>query len=97
MEKLKEFLKSETSGGVLLLVFAFAAIVCANTSLSDFYFEFLQTIVSVQFGEFALNKPLLLWVNDGLMAVFFTLVGLEVKKSCLKVRFQVIRKLFFLR
>ncbi|HDL3362297.1 TPA: Na+/H+ antiporter NhaA, partial [Mannheimia haemolytica] len=41
MEKLKEFLKSEASGGVLLLVFAFAAIVCANTSLRDFYFEFL--------------------------------------------------------
>ncbi|MEE3700789.1 Na+/H+ antiporter NhaA [Mannheimia haemolytica] len=95
MEKLKEFLKSEASGGVLLLVFAFAAIVCANTSLSDFYFEFLQTIVSVQFGEFALNKPLLLWVNDGLMAVFFTLVGLEVKKELFEGSLSSYKKAIF--
>ncbi|HDL3309190.1 TPA: Na+/H+ antiporter NhaA [Mannheimia haemolytica] len=95
MEKLKEFLKSEASGGVLLLVFAFAAIVCANTSLSDFYFEFLQTIVSVQFGEFALNKPLLLWVNDGLMAVLFTLVGLEVKKELFEGSLSSYKKAIF--
>lgn len=81
MVKLKEFFKSEASGGILLLIFAFAAILCANTSLSDFYFDFLQTPVKLQFGEFALNKPLLLWVNDGFMAVFFTLIGLEVKKE----------------
>ncbi|HDL6054614.1 TPA: Na+/H+ antiporter NhaA, partial [Mannheimia haemolytica] len=86
---------SEASGGVLLLVFAFAAIVCANTSLSDFYFEFLQTIVSVQFGEFALNKPLLLWVNDGLMAVFFTLVGLEVKKELFEGSLSSYKKAIF--
>lgn len=49
--------------------------------MSDFYFDFLQTPVKLQFGEFALNKPLLLWVNDGFMAVFFTLIGLEVKKE----------------
>ncbi|HDL5229118.1 TPA: Na+/H+ antiporter NhaA, partial [Mannheimia haemolytica] len=78
-----------------LLVFAFAAIVCANTSLSDFYFEFLQTIVSVQFGEFALNKPLLLWVNDGLMAVFFTLVGLEVKKELFEGSLSSYKKAIF--
>ncbi|HDL5602328.1 TPA: Na+/H+ antiporter NhaA, partial [Mannheimia haemolytica] len=76
-------------------VFAFAAIVCANTSLSDFYFEFLQTIVSVQFGEFALNKPLLLWVNDGLMAVFFTLVGLEVKKELFEGSLSSYKKAIF--
>lgn len=81
MIKLKEFFKSEASGGVLLLIFAFAAILCANTALSDFYFDFLQTPVKLQFGDFALNKPLLLWVNDGFMAVFFTLIGLEVKKE----------------
>ncbi|HDZ6759871.1 TPA: Na+/H+ antiporter NhaA, partial [Mannheimia haemolytica] len=73
----------------------FAAIVCANTSLSDFYFEFLQTIVSVQFGEFALNKPLLLWVNDGLMAVFFTLVGLEVKKELFEGSLSSYKKAIF--
>lgn len=95
MEKLKAFLKSESSGGVLLLIFAFAAIVCANTELSDFYFEFLQTIFSVQFGEYALKKPLLLWINDGLMAVFFTLVGLEVKKEMFEGSLSSYKKAIF--
>ncbi|HDL3361186.1 TPA: Na+/H+ antiporter NhaA, partial [Mannheimia haemolytica] len=57
--------------------------------------EFLQTIVSVQFGEFALNKPLLLWVNDGLMAVFFTLVGLEVKKELFEGSLSSYKKAIF--
>lgn len=95
MEKLKAFLKSEASGGILLLIFAFAAILCANTALSDPYFEFLQTTVSVQFGEFALNKPLLLWINDGLMAVFFALVGLEVKKELFEGSLSSYKKAIF--
>ncbi|HGO5854314.1 TPA: Na+/H+ antiporter NhaA [Mannheimia haemolytica] len=95
MEKLKAFFKSEASGGILLLIFAFAAIVCANTSLSDTYFDFLQTTVSVQFGEFALSKPLLLWVNDGLMAVFFALVGVEVKKELFEGSLSSYKKAIF--
>lgn len=95
MEKLKTFFKSEASGGVLLLIFAFAAILCANTSLSDFYFEFLQTTFIVQFGEFALNKPLLLWINDGLMAVFFALVGLEVKRELFEGSLSSYKKAIF--
>ncbi|QLB19649.1 Na+/H+ antiporter NhaA [Mannheimia granulomatis] len=95
MVKIKEFFKSEAAGGILLLIFAFAAIVCANTSLSDFYFEFLQTTVSLQFGEFALNKPLLLWINDGLMAVFFALVGLEVKKELFEGSLSSYKKAIF--
>ncbi|QLB41526.1 Na+/H+ antiporter NhaA [Mannheimia pernigra] len=81
MGRLLLLLKSEAAGGILLLIFAFAAIILANSSLSDVYFDFLQSNVSFQFGDFALTKPLLLWINDGLMAVFFTLVGLEVKKE----------------
>ncbi|HHW7567778.1 TPA: Na+/H+ antiporter NhaA [Mannheimia haemolytica] len=95
MEKLKAFFKSEASGGILLLIFAFAAIVCANTSLSDTYFDFLQTTVRVQFGEFALSKPLLLWVNDGLMAVFFALVGVEVKKELFEGSLSSYKKAIF--
>ncbi|HHW7570420.1 TPA: Na+/H+ antiporter NhaA [Mannheimia haemolytica] len=95
MEKWKAFFKSEASGGILLLIFAFAAIVCANTSLSDTYFDFLQTTVSVQFGEFALSKPLLLWVNDGLMAVFFALVGVEVKKELFEGSLSSYKKAIF--
>lgn len=81
MGRLLLLLKSEASGGILLLIFACAAIMLANSPWSDGYFDFLQTIVSLQFGNFVLAKPLLLWINDGLMAIFFTFVGLEVKKE----------------
>ncbi|MFA9489007.1 MULTISPECIES: Na+/H+ antiporter NhaA [unclassified Mannheimia] len=81
MGRLLLLLKSEAAGGILLLIFAFTAIILANSSLNDVYFDFLQTKVSFQFGNFVLAKPLLLWINDGLMAIFFTLIGLEVKKE----------------
>lgn len=78
------FLKQEAAGGILLFIFATLAIVLANTPFSDLYFSFLQTPVSVQIGTFIINKPLLMWVNDGLMAVFFMLVGMEVKRELLE-------------
>ncbi|MGY4676494.1 Na+/H+ antiporter NhaA [Pasteurella sp. P03HT] len=78
------FLKQEAAGGILLFIFATLAIVLANTPFSDLYFSFLQTPVSVQIGTFMINKPLLMWVNDGLMAVFFMLVGMEVKRELLE-------------
>ncbi|UEA16769.1 Na+/H+ antiporter NhaA [Pasteurella canis] len=78
------FLKQEAAGGILLFIFATLAIILANTPLSDLYFSFLQTPVSVQIGTFIINKPLLMWVNDGLMAIFFMLVGMEVKRELLE-------------
>lgn len=78
-----------------MLIFAFAAIILANSSLSDTYFDFLQTNVSFQFGTFALTKPLLLWINDGLMAIFFTLVGLEVKRELFEGSLSSLRNAIF--
>ncbi|MEG9475159.1 Na+/H+ antiporter NhaA [Mannheimia indoligenes] len=95
MGRLLLLLKSEAAGGILLLIFAFAAIILANSSLSDTYFDFLQTNVSFQFGTFALTKPLLLWINDGLMAVFFTLVGLEVKRELFEGSLSSLRNAIF--
>ena len=84
MQRIQKFFQSEASGGVLLLIFALMAIVLANTALSENYFHFLDIPVSVQFGAFSIAKPLLMWVNDGFMAVFFVLVGMEVKREMLE-------------
>jgi len=84
MGGIKEFLKHEASGGILLMIATIAALLCQNTFLSDFYNEFLKTKFTVSFGEYGLSKPLILWVNDGLMAVFFFLIGLELKREVLE-------------
>lgn len=84
VQRLKQFFKQESSGGVLLLIFALLAMLCANSPLRQFYFDFLDVHVSVQFGQFGLNKTFIHWVNDGFMAVFFILVGMEVKRELLE-------------
>lgn len=76
-----KFLKLESSGGIILLTTSVLALIFANSVLSPYYFSLLNTPVIVQFGEQGITKPFLLWVNDGLMAVFFVLVGLEVKRE----------------
>lgn len=81
-QRLQQFFSSEPAGGILLLIATFLAITLANFSITaDFYQQLLHTTMAFQFGEFRLQKPLLLWINDGLMAIFFLLIGLEVKKE----------------
>ncbi len=78
------FLKMESSGGILLMMAALVAIVFANTGLVAYYELLLSTPVEVRIGALQIAKPLLLWINDGLMAVFFFLVGLELKREMLE-------------
>jgi len=73
-------------GGVLLMTAALAALVMDNSPLSSLYDALLTTPVVVQVGAGGIEKPLLLWINDGLMAVFFFLVGLEIKREILEGR-----------
>ena len=80
-DALAEFLRMESAGGLLLLVAAFLALLIANSPLAGLYNSLLNTPVAVQIGALAINKPLLLWINDGLMAVFFFLIGLEIKRE----------------
>lgn len=78
------FLSKETLGGMLLMVGAAAALLISNSPLYEGYKAFLDIPVSVSVSAFNIDKPLLLWVNDGLMAVFFFLVGLEIKREVLE-------------
>ena len=81
IDALRDFVKLESAGGALLLVASIAALVIANSPFASLYGALLDTRVAVQVGALEIAKPLLLWINDGLMAVFFFLVGLEIKRE----------------
>jgi len=77
----REFLRLESTGGLILVMSAILALVLANSPLADSYVKLLSLNITVMVESFGVSKPLLLWVNDGLMAVFFLLVGLELKRE----------------
>ncbi|WP_192881896.1 Na+/H+ antiporter NhaA [Haemophilus haemolyticus] len=81
VQLIQRFLKFESAGGILLLFSAAVAMLLANSPLSSQYNDFLNLPVSLQIGSFSINKTLIHWINDGFMAVFFVLVGMEVKKE----------------
>ncbi len=81
---IRDFIKLESAGGILLFGAAVAAMVAANSPLAGIYASLLETVVAVQVADLVINKPLLLWVNDGLMALFFFVIGLEVKREILE-------------
>jgi NhaA family Na+:H+ antiporter len=91
----QKFVKIESFSGILLLLAAIVALVWANSSLGDSY----QSLWQYEFGftseNFELNKPLLLWINDGLMAIFFFLIGLEIKREFLIGELNSVKKLAF--
>ena len=78
---LQEFLARETSAGIVLFIAAVLAMIAVNSAFSPLYLAFLNIPVAIQFGALEIAKPLSLWINDGLMAIFFFLVGLEVKRE----------------
>lgn len=84
VEKIREFLRMEAAGGILLMGAAVVAILWANSPAGQAYTRLLAMPVAVQVGGAQLAKPLLLWINDGLMAVFFLLVGLEIKREVIE-------------
>lgn len=84
MKIINDFIHKESSAGLLLIFVTILALLLQNSFLSDFYTSFLHTHVEVRFGDLQIAKPLLLWVNDGLMAIFFFLIGLEVKREVLE-------------
>ena len=83
MSMVQKFLRLETAGGFLLMAALVLAMVAENSAFKPFYDLLLSTPVELRFGQLQLAKPLLLWINDALMAVFFFLVGLELKREVL--------------
>lgn len=80
---MQAFFQAESSSGILLMVVTVLALVVANTGLRHDYAALLETPVGFGLGEWQIRKGLILWINDGLMAVFFLLIGLEIKREIL--------------
>ncbi len=78
---IQEFFKTESSSGIVLLITSVLALVIANSPFSQAYFDFFQTYLTVGIPALTIDKPLILWINDGLMAIFFLLIGLEIKRE----------------
>lgn len=84
IKNIQDFLKLEAASGLILMAAAILAMLIANSPLSPYYDLLLSIPVKVAVGDFEIAKPLLLWINDGLMALFFFLVGLELKREFLE-------------
>jgi NhaA family Na+:H+ antiporter len=84
LRALDKFFSHEAAGGILLMLSAVAALMVAISGLQDAYQSFLTAKFSVTLNGEGLSKPLILWINDGLMAVFFFLIGLELKREMME-------------
>jgi NhaA family Na+:H+ antiporter len=91
-QSLREFLRLEAAGGIVLGIAAALALLACNSGLVDLYRSILVLPVEVRFGDLQIAKPLLLWINDGLMAIFFLLVGLEIKREFLEGELSSLRQ-----
>lgn len=80
----EKFFHSESASGIILMMTAAVALIIANSPLNAWYNLLLDTPLAVQVGDLEVAKPLLLWINDGLMSLFFFLVGLELKRELLE-------------
>ncbi len=81
LDPLRQFLHAEAAGGIVLVVAALAAVLWANSAFADSYVTFWGTYLTVGFGSFQVTEDLQHWVNDALMAIFFFVVGLEIKRE----------------
>ncbi len=93
LKTLREFIKLESAGGIILLFFAILALVLNNSPFYHYYEMFLDAPFAIQMGRFSLAKPVLMWINDGLMALFFLLVGLEIKREILQGELNSVAKI----
>lgn len=84
MKALKEFIKLESTSGLILFVMMIAALLISNSPWQVYYHEFITTPIAFHYSNYTLIKPLTNWVNEGLMTLFFLMVGLEIKQETLQ-------------
>jgi NhaA family Na+:H+ antiporter len=89
---IEEFLRLEAASGILLVAAAILALVWANSPWRTLYTDLLEVPVSVRVAALVLDKPLLLWINDALMAIFFLLIGLEIKREVIQGELSSVRQ-----
>ncbi len=91
----QKFIKTESLSGILLFGATIMALIWANSQYGQVYESIWQYKIGVSFQDFELKKPLILWINDGLMAIFFFLIGLELKREFLIGELNTIKKAAF--
>jgi len=91
----QKFVKTESLAGILLFGATIIALIWANSSYGAFYESLLQYKIGISFQDFELKKSLLFWINDGLMAIFFFLIGLELKRELLVGEINTLKKAAF--
>ncbi|HEY9034294.1 MAG TPA: Na+/H+ antiporter NhaA [Pseudomonadales bacterium] len=92
---IRRFFAMESASGILMMAAAVLAMIFANSSLQPTYQLLIDIPFEVRMGEFAIAKPLLLWINDGLMAIFFFMIGLELKREVLEGELSDLRRIVF--
>jgi NhaA family Na+:H+ antiporter len=92
LSALRDFLRLEAASGLILVAAAVVAMVVANSPLAGLYASLIELPVEIRVGTFQIAKPLLLWINDGLMALFFLMVGLELKREIIEGQLSDIRQ-----
>ena len=95
LHTIERFIKDESFSGVLLFIATIAAVMVANSALSQNYFELWNMMLGVTLGEHTISMSLMHWINDGLMALFFLMVGLEIKRELLIGELSSVKKASF--
>lgn len=95
MNPLQRFLSVEGSSGILLFIATIVALIWANSAFSDNYHQFWNQKMGIKIGDFELVKPFFLWINDGLMSIFFFLIGLEIKRELMIGELNSLKKASF--
>ncbi len=83
-DEIREFMRLESAAGLVLLLAAVLALLAKNSGLARYYDLFLSTPLQIRLGALDIDKPLLLWINDGLMALFFLVIGCEIKRELIE-------------
>jgi len=92
LNALRDFLRLESASGIMLMAAAALAMLVANSPLAGIYGSLVDLPVEIRVGNLEIAKPLLLWINDGMMALFFLMIGLELKREIVEGQLSDLRQ-----